>query len=453
MEPIPHLCRDCFAEFFIEPTQERCPACGSSRLVGHSELHTLNIAHIDCDAFFAAVEKRDNFDLLDKAVIIGGGKRGVVATCCYIARMSGVRSAMPMFTARKKCPQAVIIKPDMEKYVAISRQIRQMMQTLSPLVEPISIDEAFVDLSGTSAMHQAFAAKVLAKFTARLEKEIGITVSIGLSHNKFLAKIASDLNKPRGMALIGEKETHQFLAPQPISIISGIGAVFSQKLKKDGFLTIGQLQNHDPDDLAARYGEIGVRLAHLARGEDKRPVSIVRQVKSISKETTFGNNVAGFEQLCTHLLALSEQVSERMKKRQLVANTVTLKLKTADFRSLTRARHLSTPTQLAHIIYQTAIQPLKKEANGTLFRLIGVGVSGLEKSAFVDNMAARDPSDLIEPNVARNAAAERAMDKVRAKFGRNAVVRGKLYRQKETSKNKALGSTSKLGPTPEKDMK
>ncbi|VAW23313.1 DNA polymerase IV [hydrothermal vent metagenome] len=434
MQALPHLCRDCFDEFCSPPNQDRCPACGSSRLVAHDELHDLGIAHIDCDAFYAAVEKRDNPELVDKAVIIGGGARGVVATCCYIARMSGVRSAMPMFTARKKCPEAVIIKPNMEKYVALSRQIRRIMQDLSPLVEPVSIDEAFVDMSGTSAMHKAFPAMVLAKFAAKIEKEIGVSVSIGLSHNKFLAKIASDLNKPRGMALIGKKETLGFLAPKPISIINGVGAVFSQRLKKDGFVTIGQLQNHDPNDLAARYGEIGARLAQLAQGIDKRPVSIIKKVKSISKEITFAKNIADFDDLCAHLLALSERVSERMKEQEFVGSCVTLKLKTADFSSLTRTSQLLEPTQLAHIIYHNALQPLKKQANGTLFRLIGVGVSRLEKFTLTDIAKAYDPLDLVEPNVARQAAAERAMDKVRAKFGRRAVVRGKLYRQKETSR-------------------
>ncbi len=443
MEPLPHLCRDCFAEFSSPQQLERCPECGSSRLAAHTELHSLSIAHIDCDAFYAAVEKRDNPDLIDKAVIIGGGKRGVVATCCYIARMSGVHSAMAMFEARKKCPEAVIIKPDMEKYVAVSRQIRQIMETLSPLVEPISIDEAFVDLKGTSAMHSAFPAKVLARFAAKIEREIGVSVSIGLSHNKFLAKIASDLNKPRGMALIGKKETLEFLAPRPISIINGVGAVFTQRLKKDGFITIGQLQNHDRNDLAARYGEIGARLARLAHGEDTRPISIERKVKSISKETTFSKNIADFDKLCAHLLDLSEMVSERMKTKELVGTTITLKLKTADFRSLTRSHQLSEPTQLAHMIYQTAVKALKKQANGTLFRLIGVGVSSLEKSAPITEIAQMDPADLLEPNVARNAAAERAMDKVRSRFGRDALVRGKLYRQKESSKKTSPASSGK----------
>ncbi len=382
------------------------------------------MSHIDCDAFYASVEKRDTPDLIDKPLIIGGEKRGVVATCCYIARMSGVRSAMPMFTARKKCPEAVIIKPDMAKYGAVSRQIRKMMLSLSPLVEPLSIDEAFVDLAGTRALHKASPAKVLARFAKLVEDEVGVSVSIGLSHNKFLAKIASDLEKPRGMALIGKLETQSFLAPKPISIIYGVGKVFAERLKKDGFTSIGQLQTHDPNDLASRYGEMGARLARLSHGIDARKLSIGTGAKSISTETTFRIDIRDVDQLSTQLLELCEKVSERMKEKGLVGDTLTLKLKTAGFRSLTRARHLSLPTQLAHVIYEQGRLLLAREVDGTPFRLIGIGLSGLERAG------TEDPFDLVEPKVARNAAAERAMDKVRTRFGRDAVVRGQLYRHK-----------------------
>ncbi|HHG91353.1 MAG TPA: DNA polymerase IV, partial [Devosia sp.] len=249
MDSLAHLCRDCFETFCSISAQKHCPGCGSSRLLAHAELDELSMAHIDCDAFYASVEKRDNPDLIDKPLIIGGGRRGVVATCCYIARMSGVRSAMPMFTARKKCPDAIIIKPQMEKYARVSKQIRKLMNALSPAVEPLSIDEAFVDLAGTQALHKANPAKVLARFAKTVENEIGVSVSIGLSHNKFLAKLASDLEKPRGMTLIGQKETMTLLAPMPISIIYGVGKVFAEKLRRDGFVTIGQLQSRDPDHL------------------------------------------------------------------------------------------------------------------------------------------------------------------------------------------------------------
>ena len=436
-----YLCRDCLTDFDLGAQIFRCPSCASSRLIGHEELHELSMAHIDCDAFYAAVEKRDNPGLKDRPVIIGGGKRGVVATCCYMARMNGVHSAMPMFTARRKCPDAVIIPPDMKKYSAVSKQIRQLMNELSPLVEPLSIDEAFVDLSGTDALHKAFPAKTLARFALHIQQKIGVSVSIGLSHNKFLAKIASDLDKPRGMALIGRRETVSFLAPRPISIIYGVGKVFTQKLKKDGFNTIGQLQEHDPDDLARRYGEMGLRLARLCKGEDKRQLAPSRGARSISTETTFSSDLTSFDRLSAHLLNLSEIVSERMKKQHLMAHTVTLKLKTSGFKTRTRARHLSLPTQLAHVIYETAAILLQKEVDGSPFRLIGVGMSGF------DETGAQDPTDLIEPAIARKAAAERAMDKVRTKFGRDAVVRGQLYRQKRAGdKNRVQRSPNAGSP-------
>jgi DNA polymerase-4 len=425
VEPIPYLCRTCLHTGSALSAPSRCGKCGSPRIMSHPELFSLEIAHIDCDAFYASVEKRDDPSLRDKPLIIGGGTRGVVSTCCYIARQYGVRSAMPMFTARKLCPDAVIIKPDMAKYVGVSRQIRAMFDELTPLVEPLSIDEAFLDLSGTSALHKAPPAIVLARLAKRIEAELGVTVSVGLSHNKFLAKIASDLDKPRGFAIIGKAETLSFLAEKPISLIYGVGKVFSETLRKDGFVTIGQLQTHPPEDLMRRYGEMGARLARLAQGNDARTISSNREDKSVSTETTFNSDYPDFETLSTHLLALCEKLSERMKAKGLVGDTVTLKLKSAGFRLRTRARHLMIPTQLANVFYETGVQLLAREIDGTAFRLIGIGASGLEAAT------GEDPADLLEPVFARKAAAERAMDKVRHRFGRDAVVRGKLYKQPE----------------------
>jgi DNA polymerase-4 len=329
---------------------------------------------------------------------------------------------MPMFTARRLCPDAVVMPPDTLKYVGVSRQIRAMMDALTPLVEPLSIDEAFLDLSGTAALHRGAPAQVLAGFARRIEQELGITISVGLSHNKFLAKIASDLDKPRGFAVIGRAETQAFLAPRPISLIYGVGKVFTEALRKDGFVTIGQLQQHDEHDLIRRYGETGARLAKLARGEDARSVSPDGEMKSVSVETTFDGDMLDFESLSTELLALSERLSERLKARQVVGDTVTLKLKSAGFRLRTRARHLMIPTHLASVLYETGVQLLAREIDGTAFRLIGIGISGISAAGNGD-----DPIDLIEPLVARRAAAERAMDSVRTRFGRDAVVRGKLY--------------------------
>ncbi len=389
--------------------------------MAHEELFSLSIAHVDCDAFYASIEKRDDPSLNDKPLIIGGGVRGVVSTCCYIARQYGVRSAMPMFTANRLCPNAVVIPPNMSKYVAVSRQIRAIMDTLTPLVEPLSIDEAFLDLSGTEALHKAPPAVTLARFAKRVEDEIGVTISVGLSHNKFLAKTASDLDKPRGFAVIGKAETVEFLAKQPVSLIFGVGKVFAETLRKEGYETIGDLQAAAPEDLMRRFGDSGVRLARLARGEDSRAISSDGEMKSISSETTFNTDLTDFEALSTELLALCERLSGRLKAKGIMGDTVTLKLKSAGFRLRTRARHLMIPSQLANVLYETGLQLLAREVDGTAFRLIGIGLSGLMEAK------GDDPVDLLEPQIARRAAAERAMDRVRNRFGNEAVIRGKLY--------------------------
>ena len=423
------LCRSCGWAGEAEARPTRCPACGSPRLIAHSELNDLTIAHVDCDAFYASIEKRDDPGLKDKPLIIGGGQRGVVSTCCYIARQYGVRSAMPMFTARRLCPDAVIMPPNMAKYVSVSKQVRALMDQLSPLVEPLSIDEAFLDLSGTGTLHRASPAQVLAKFARDVEERLGITISVGLSHNKFLAKTASDLDKPRGFAVIGRAETLGFLAGQPVDLIYGVGAVFAETLRRDGFETIGQLQYVEPNDLIRRYGETGARLARLARGEDSRLVTPDGEMKTISSETTFNSDLSGFEELSTELLALSERLSERVKAKSIVGDTVTLKLKSAGFRLRTRARHLMIPTQLASVLYDTGRQLLAREIDGTAFRLIGIGLSGLGEAS------GTDPLDLVEPDIARKAAAERAMDDVRTRFGKDAVIRGKLYGRRRPRAN------------------
>jgi DNA polymerase-4 len=317
----------------------------------------------------------------------------------------------------------------MAKYVAVSRQVRALMDRLTPLVEPLSIDEAFLDLSGTTALHRASPAEVLSKLARDVESELGITLSIGLSHNKFLAKTASDLDKPRGFAVIGRAETLDFLAAQPVDLIFGVGKVFAETLRRDGFDTIGQLQQAAPEDLMRRYGETGARLARLSRGEDSRAVNIDGEMKTISAETTFNTDLSGFEELSTELLALSERLSERVKARNVVGDTVTLKLKSAGFRLRTRARHLMISTQLASVLYETGLQLLAREIDGTAFRLIGIGLSGLSEAD------GRDPTDLIEPAVARKAAAERAMDRVRTRFGNDAVIRGKLYDRRKARAN------------------
>lgn len=419
----PGFCRDCLAG---QPEGlKRCRRCGSPRLLYHDELYDLSIAHIDCDAFYASVEKRDNPDLIDKPLIIGGGKRGVVSTACYVARIHGVRSAMPMFKALEACPDAVIIKPNMEKYSQVGRQVRTMMQDLTPLVQPISIDEAFLDLSGTERLHHDPPARVLAQFARRVEKEIGITVSVGLSYCKFLAKVASDLQKPRGFSVVGEKEATRFLATRPVTTIWGVGKAFAATLESDGIRMISQLQEMEETDLMRRYGTMGQRLYRLARGIDDREVHTNDPAKSVSAETTFFNDISRYDELVPILRSLSEKVAWRLKKNATAGQTVVLKMKTADFKSRTRNKRLENPTQLADRIFRTGLSLLEKETDGTKFRLIGIGVTDL------CDPAQADPPDLVDKSAGRRAAAEAAMDKLREKFGKGTVETGYTFGAKK----------------------
>ncbi|HTS39534.1 MAG TPA: DNA polymerase IV [Xanthobacteraceae bacterium] len=412
---MPGFCRDCLADV---GTQARCPACHSPRLARHPELDTLSLAHVDCDAFYAAIEKRDDPTLADKPLIVGGGKRGVVTTACYLARTYGVRSAMPMFEAKRLCPHAAIVRPDFDKYSLASRQVRKLMLDLTPQVEPLSIDEAFMDLAGTERLHGMSAAKVLARFATRVERDIGITVSIGLSCNKFLAKIASDLDKPRGFAVLGGGEAAAFLAPKPVSLIYGVGKVTQARLAREGFRIIADLQRVEEKELVRRYGVEGQRLARLGRGLDDRTVNPERNRKSVSAETTFERDLSSFRPLEQRLWTLTEEVSERLKQDDLSGSTVTLKLKTADFRILTRARSLEDPTQLAGKIFATGRDLLAREINGTRYRLLGIGVSALSDAS------AADPVDLVDRGSERRAAAERAVDRVRGRFGHKSLIKG-----------------------------
>jgi DNA polymerase-4 len=414
------LCRDCGALAAPLAVPERCAECGSPRVIAHDELADLTIAHIDCDAFYATVEKRDRPELAELPVIVGGGQRGVVLACCYVARMYGVHSAMPMFKALAACPDAVVIRPDMAKYRDVGRAVRAEMRALTPLVEPISIDEAFLDLSGTERLHGAAPAQLLAALTRRVESTLGVTASIGLSYNKFLAKIASDLDKPRGFAVIGRGEAANFLADKPVGMLWGVGAAMQRRLAADGIAVIGQLRQIDERDLAARYGRIGLRLAHLARAQDDRAVEPDSAARSISAETTLARDESDAEILGRILWPLCEKVSARLKQSALAAGTVTLKLKTSDFRIRTRSKKLADPTQLAEPIFETATRLLAVEAGGpTRFRLIGVGADAL-----VDAGAADLPTLFDVKSGGQRRLAE-AIDTIRARHGDSAVQRGR----------------------------
>ncbi|MBN2630974.1 MAG: DNA polymerase IV [Rhodobacteraceae bacterium] len=420
---MPALCRDCLTTLDTAPASGRCPSCRSPRLLAHPDLFTLSIAHMDCDAFYASVEKRDDPGLADKPLIVGGGSRGVVSTCCYLARIHGVRSAMPMFQALKLCPEAVVVKPRMDRYVQVSRQIRAMMELLTPAIEPLSLDEAFLDLTGTARLHGAPPAVMLARLTRQMETELGVTGSIGLSHNKFLAKIASDLDKPRGFSVIGPAETQGFLAKQSVRILWGVGTATQAALDQAGIRSISDLLRWDRADLTARFGQMGDRLWHLARGIDHRRVARDAAVKSISKETTFSEDTSDPDLLDGHLWRLAEQVADRAKAKGFAGRTVTLKLKRGDFQTLTRRQALSDATQMADRIYRTARGLLDQAGAVGPLRLIGVGIADLCPEDQADRAA-----DLLDPDAAKRAAAERATDAIRARFGQDAIVKGRALR-------------------------
>ncbi|CAG4904184.1 unnamed protein product [Acidocella sp. C78] len=410
---MPTLCRDCETIF---ETETACPHCEGRRLVAHDEITTLAIAHIDCDAFYASVEKRDRPELADRPVIVGGGARGVVAACCYIARLSGVRSAMPIFKARKLCPDAVVIAPEMRKYAAAAAEIRALMATLTPLVQPLSIDEAALDLSGTEALHKAPPAAVLSRFARRVEAEVGVTVSVGLAANRLLAKLAAERDKPRGFAVLGS-EAAAVLAPEPVGILPGVGPALARKLAGMGITRVGQLAALDDRSARARLGEDGPMLAARARGIDPRPIDPARATKSISAETTFAEDIDDAASLARALFPLCEKLARRLRAEGFAAAGLVLKLKTASFETHTHAVRLTGPTQLAETIFEAA-KPILMRAAGPRYRLIGIGAARLAAAAEADR------GDLVDRETPRRAAREDAVERLRAKFGTGIIRRG-----------------------------
>jgi len=412
------LCRDCFWQG--ETPVRRCPTCASPRMVAHEELASLSIAHMDCDAFYASVEKRDRPELRDKPVIVGGGKRGVVTTCCYIARIKGVRSAMPMFRALKACPEAVVIKPDFAKYRAESRRILGLAGELTPLIQNLSLDEAWMDLSGTERLHGAAPAVTLARLQGRIEAETGLTVSIGLAPNKFLAKVASDLDKPRGFSVIGS-EAQSFLAPKPVNILPGVGPAMVASLEKAGFRTVGDLARADVKELAERFGSHGLRLSALAHGRDHRAVNPSEERKGISAETTFFEDLSALAELEDVLAELCEKVARHARADGHAGRVVTLKLRTTDFRIVTRRRTIAVPTQTARTLFAVGRELLAKEATGRPYRLIGIGIADLAPAGAVED-------DFFGGDERRALAGEKTLDAIRARFGADAVTSGRIFR-------------------------
>ena len=418
---MPAICRECLKSFEMAPS--RCPNCQHPQILDHPELFSLSIAHMDCDAFYASIEKRDNPALAQKPVIIGGGVRGVVSTACYIARIRGVKSAMPMYQALKLCPEAVVVRPRMDEYVKASKAIRAMMLDLTPAVEPLSLDEAFLDMTGTAKLHGAPPAIMLAKLIKRMKDQLGLTGSIGLSHNKFLAKVASDLDKPKGYSVIGVAETNSFLEDKPISLIWGVGTVSQEALKKAGIHVFRDLLRWDHQDLCSRFGSLGDRLWHLARGKDQRRVMAHSTIKSISNETTFSEDTSNPHILDGHIWRLAEKVSDRAKARDLAGEVVTLKLKRADHSLLSRRLSLREPTQTTDRIYRTARNLFDQLRSHESYRLIGVGISSL-----VNKSSSDLTSDLLDPDEPKRIKAEKATDEIRARFGKGSILKGRSLR-------------------------
>ena len=411
------LCRDCGAD----PGEHRaCPACGGHRIVRHPELNSLHIAHVDCDAFYASVEKRDRPDLVARPVIVGGGVRGVVSASCYIARMYGVRSAMPMFKALQACPDAVVIRPDFTKYTGAARHIRALMGALTPLVQPLSIDEAVLDLAGTEALHGASPAAVLARFALAVEREVGVTISIGLAANRLMAKIAAGRDKPRGFCVIGA-EARALLAPEPVRLLPGIGPALARRLEGLGITRLGHLAALEDRDAPRRLGEDGPSLVRRARGEDSRVVDPTRETKSVSAETTFDTDLTRTDDLERHLWRLSEKVARRLREGGFAAAGVVLKLKTDKFVPRTRAQRLASPTRLPDTLFAAARGLLAREADGTAYRLIGIGAQPLAPAEQADL------PDLADPNQPKRAATQAAIDALREKFGAAAIGRGRSF--------------------------
>ncbi len=432
---MPSLCLDCSATG--PETARLCPVCRSGRLASHPELLDLKVAHVDCDAFYASVEKRDRPELAGRPVIVGGGARGVVTTACYIARINGVRSAMPMFKALAACPDAVVIRPDFAKYSAAARRIRALMQSLTPIVQTLSIDEAVLDLTGTEALHGAAPAIVLARLANRIEHEVGVTVSIGLAQNRLLAKLAAGRDKPRGFSIIGA-EAAAWLSDQPVRLLPGIGPAQEKRLAAKGIIRLGQLQALTPREALTRLGEEGPSLAARSRGEDNRCVTVGGITKSISAETTFDRDLAERAAIEGHLWRLCEKLAGRLRGSDHAASGIVLKLRTSRFAIRTRNQRLVAPTVLPDTLFAAGRELLAREVDGTFFRLVGIGANPLVP------IGTADLDDLADPDRSRRARAQAAVDALRTRYGNDVVIRGRALQPQRASPppNAPVRSTS-----------
>jgi DNA polymerase-4 len=380
------------------------------------------ILHIDMDAFFASVEQMDDPALRGRCVIVGGpSPRGVVAAASYEARKYGIHSAMPIFQARQRCRDLVIVPPRRGRYAELSRRIMDDLRNFSPLVEPVSIDEAYVDITGCQRLH-GDPRQTARRIKDRIRSRIGLRCSVGVAPNKFLAKIASDLEKPDGLTVIAPEQVLAFVATLPIEKVPGVGRRTCETLRGLGIRTLGQVGGIPEDLLIRKMGKFANRLMALARGQDPSPVTPHAETKSVSTETTLPRDTQDRQTLRRHLIGQSQAVARDLRRKGMRARTVSLILKTADFRRHSRNRTLETPVQSAERIFQTAMALLQAFPLTQPVRLVGVGASGLQP----DGIPVQ--ADLFpDPRQHRDAKWEkvdRAMDAVADRFGKSAVKRG-----------------------------
>ena len=442
------LCRNCLKSGYVggDAPPDSCPHCGSADVRSSNELFGLTIAHVDCDAFYASVEKRDNPSIRDRPVIVGGRERGVVAAACYIARQYGVRSAMPTWQALKRCPDAVVIRPRMSHYVAVSRQVRTRMLALTPLVQPLSIDEAFLDLAGTEALHGCAPAEALVRMQHEIREELGITVSVGLSGTKSLAKMASDRDKPDGFFAVDMEGAAAWLAPQPVSVLFGLGKAAVGRLNAAGIETCGDLVAAPAGQLSGILGRGAATIAALAAGVDPRPVTPEREAKSISSETTFIRDLSTAAELEAELEMLCQKVSTRLKAQSLAGGRVTLKLKRPDHRILTRSQTLSERTDKAHVLFTVGRELLAGEIDGRKsYRLLGIGTDQLGAPGGGDLLA------LADDDTSRRDDLEAAIDDLHARLGSDSLQSGRMFTRKHRPERDAARQRAGLEDLDEGD--
>jgi DNA polymerase-4 len=385
------------------------------------------ILHVDMDAFFASIEQMDDPSLRGKCVVVGGrSKRGVVAAASYEARKFGIHSAMPIFQAWQKCPALVIVPPRRKRYSDLSRRIMAVLEAFSPLVEPISIDEAFVDISGCRRLHGS-PRRTAQAIKDKIYKRVGLTCSVGVAPSKFLSKIASDLEKPDGLTVISPEQVPSFIDRLPVRKVPGVGRRAQQTLSSMGIAYLGQVQDYPTSVLVRRLGKYGHRLAALSRGQDDSPVTPCNEAKSISTETTLPSNTWDRQLLSDYLLTQSQSVARELRRKQVRTRTITLKIKTDDFQLHSRSRTLEKPVQSAERIYQVALEIFRQFKLSKPVRLIGVGAGTLQPASmpvqadlFPDEHQIRD---------GKWEKVDRAMDAVTKRFGSHAVVRGKLKKE------------------------